>query len=56
MVFIDMWSLFGGYIFLFNQGSVTRVLPLQCGLYLEVAFHTGLTVLSILTHTTCFEL
>ena len=25
MVFIDKWSLFGGYFVLFNQGSVTEV-------------------------------
>ena len=46
MFFIDKWSLFGGYIVLFNQGRVTEVWPLfsGCGLYLEVAFIIGLTV------------
>ena len=31
MVFIDKWSLFGGYIVLFNQGYVTEVWPLFTG-------------------------
>ena len=31
MVFIDKWSLFGGYIVLFNQGKVTEVWPLFAG-------------------------
>ena len=30
-VFIDKWSLFGGYIVLFNQGRVTEVWPLFTG-------------------------
>ena len=31
MVFIDKWSLFGGYIVLFNQGRVIEVWPLFTG-------------------------
>ena len=31
MVFIDMWSLFEGYIVLFNQGSVAEVRSLFGG-------------------------
>ena len=27
--FIDMWSLFGGYFLLFNQGRVTEVWPVN---------------------------
>ena len=46
MVFVDKRPLFKGYTVLFNQGKVTEVWPfLQGGLYLEVAFITGLTVL-----------
>ena len=46
MVFIDKWSLFGGYFVLFYQGRVIEVWPycLQGGLYSEVTFNTGLTV------------
>ena len=36
MVFIDKWSLCGGYIVLFNKGSLKSGLYLQGGLYLEV--------------------
>ena len=45
MVFIDKWSLFGGYFVLFYQGRVVAVWPLFTGgLYSEVAFNTGWTV------------
>ena len=45
MAFIDKWSLFGGYIILFNQGKVTTVWLLFAGWsLLEVAFIIGLTV------------
>ena len=48
MVFIDKWSLFGSYFVIFNQGKVTEVWPLlQGGLYSEVAFNIGLTVITI---------
>ena len=44
-VFIDKWSLFGGYIVLFNQGRVTKCGLYLCGgVYSEVAFDTGLIV------------
>ena len=45
MVFIDKYSLYRGYIVLFNQEKVTEVWPLfKGGLCSEVAFNTGLTV------------
>ena len=45
VVFIDKWSLFGGYFVLSNQGRVNEVWPfLQGGLYWEVALNTGLIV------------
>ena len=46
MISIDKRPLFGGYIVLFNQISVTKCdRSLFCGgLYSEVAFNTGLTV------------
>ena len=46
MVFIDKWSLLGGYIVLFfiKEGLLKCDLYLQGGLYLEVAFNTGVTV------------
>ena len=31
MVFVDKWSLFGGYIILFNQGRVTEMWPIFTG-------------------------
>ena len=49
MVFIDKWSLFGGYFVLSYQDRVIEVWPyyyyLQGCLYLEVTFNTGLTVI-----------
>ena len=44
MVSIDKWSLFCGNVVLFHQGLLKCGLYLQGGLYLEVAFNTGLTV------------
>ena len=47
MVFIDKWSLFRGYIVLFNQGRVTEVWPLFTVWSLFGGGHlinTGLTV------------
>ena len=46
MVFIDKWSLFGGYFVLFYQGRIIEVWSLYTGwpLYSAVAFNTGLTV------------
>ena len=45
MVFIDKQSLFGGYFFYFIKKGVLKCgLYLQGGLYLEMAFNTGLTV------------
>ena len=41
MVFIDKWSLFGGFFVLFNEGCDHY---LQDGLFWEVLFNTGLTV------------
>ena len=45
MVFIDKWSLFGGYFI--NEGLLECGLYLQDRLYLEVVFNTGLTVLHV---------
>ena len=45
MVFLEKWTLFGGYFVLFYKGMVTEVWPLFTGgLYSEVTFNTGLTV------------
>ena len=45
MVFVDMWSLFGGYFVLFCQESVIEVgLFLQDGCYSEMALTTSFTV------------
>ena len=45
MVFLDKWSLFGGYLFyIIRKGLLKCGLYLQGGLYSEVAFNTGLTV------------
>ena len=45
MVFIDKWSLFGGYFFYFNkEGLLQCGLYLQGGLYSEVTLNTGWTV------------
>ena len=45
MVFVDKWSLFGGYFALFiKEGLLIYDLYLQGGLYSEVVFNTGLTV------------
>ena len=48
MVFIDKWSLFGGYFVLcYKEGLLKCGLYLQGGLYWEMAFNTGVTVLHI---------
>ena len=45
MVFLDKWSLFGGYFGLFiKEGTLKCGLYLQGGLYCEETFNTGLTV------------
>ena len=46
MVFIDKWSLFGGYFVLFykRKGLLKCGLYLQGGIYSEVTINTGLTV------------
>ena len=45
MVFIDKWSLFGGYfVYLIKEGLLKCGLYIQGGLKSEVAFNTGWTV------------
>ena len=46
MVFIDKWSLFGGYfVYYFEEWLLKWDLYLQGCLYSDMPFHTGLTVI-----------
>ena len=47
MTFIDKWPLFGGYFVLLNERLSNYGLYLEGGLYSEVVFNTGLTVIGL---------